>query len=132
MKKICWWIFVISILIIVGWLFMRFVIGGNEDSWIKDEKGVWVKHGNPSEIPSYVSEQQEAINCALNLYENNKTKMNFFSQCLGTCGNYAVDIVHVPRTSDDNLLENQCQDYRLGRVSHFIELDKDGEIVRIV
>ncbi len=54
------------------------------------------------------------------------------SQCLGTCGDYAVDIVHVPRTEGDNLIENQCEDYKTGKVNHFIELDKNGEIVRIV
>ena len=57
--------------------------------------------------------------------------MGFSSQCLGVVGGYAVDIVHVPRTEEDNLPENQCEDYREGRVSKFIELDKDGNVIRI-
>ena len=28
--------------------FIRFVIGGPEDSWICDKTGQWIKHGNPS------------------------------------------------------------------------------------
>ena len=44
----------------------------------------------------------------------------------------AVDVVHVPRNDVDNLIGNQCKDYREGRVSHFIELDKEGNDVRIV
>lgn len=132
MKKIYLILIIIGILI-VGWMFVRFIIGGSEDSWIKDSRGVWIKHGNPSETPDYVIEQQNAINCALGLYDEKKVQgIEFSSQCLGSCGNYAVDIVHVPRTNEDNLIENQCSDYRQGKVSKFIELDKDGNIIRIM
>ena len=122
-------IIAIIFVILTIWLFVRFILGGNEDSWIKDEKGIWIKHGNPFETPDYVLEQQEAISCAIEKFENFNEELN--SQCLGTCGNYAVDIVHVPRTSDDNLAENQCSDYNDGKVSQFIELDKYGGIVKI-
>jgi hypothetical protein len=75
----------------------------------------------------------EAVEEALKLYQEKKQEgMNFSSQCLGTVGDYAVDIVHVPRTAEDNEVKNQCEDYRKGKVSHFIELDKDGNIVRIM
>ena len=68
----------------------------------------------------------------MNLYnEKNQEGMEFNSQCLGTCEDFAVDIVNAPRTSEDNKIENQCQDYRNGIAKHFIELDKNGEIVRI-
>jgi hypothetical protein len=123
------------ILITVGILFLIgvvFVLRSPEDFWIKDSRGVWIKHGNPLEIPDYVAEQQTAIDCAVNIYNlDNSEKVIFESQCLGTCGNYAVDIVHVPRISDDNKQENQCENFRNGQVSHFIELDKNGEIIRI-
>jgi len=133
MKKTIWIIIIVIAVLIVGWMFIRFVLGGDEDSWIKDSKGVWVKHGNPSETPDYVTEQQDAVNCALSLYDEKKNQgIQFFSQCLGSCGNYAVDIVHVPRTNEDNLVENQCSEFREGKVSKFIELDKNKEIVRIV
>jgi len=128
MNKIIW--IIIAVIVFAGiFLFLR----GNEDSWIKDEKGIYVKHGNPSEIPDYVSEQQEAISGAMELYNKSKESgMEFNYQCLGSVGDYAVDIVHVPRTEEDNLPENQCQDYKEGKVHHFIELDKDGNVVRIV
>jgi len=62
--------------------------------------------------------------------------MQFSSQCLGIIYSgrvgYAVNIVHVPRNEEDNKPENQCEEYREGRVKHFIELNKDGEVVRIV
>lgn len=119
----------IILLLAIAWLFVRFVIGGDEDSWIKDERGVWVKHGNPSETPEKILKQQEAITCALEKFNNFSDE--FDSQCLGVCGNYAVDVVHVPRTQEDNIPENQCDAYRNGEVGSFIELDKYRNIVRI-
>lgn len=121
---------IVFLLLLIGFVIFRFIIGGNEDTWIKDEKGVYVKHGNPSETPGYVFWQQAAILCAKDIFENFTEEKN--SQCLGTCGNYAVDFVHVPRSEEDNLVENQCSDYGNGIVNHFIELDENGEIVRIV
>ena len=131
MKKLHQILIIIAILAVV-WIFVRFFIGGSEDSWIQDDRGVWIKHGVPYETPDYVIEQQDAISCAINLYDVAKVSMEFSSQCLGTCGNFVVDIVHVPRSSEDNLVENQCEAYRNNEVTHFIELDKDGNIVRIV
>jgi len=124
------------IIIVVAVIIAAFLIfRGSEDSWIKDENGSYVKHGAPAETPDYVTEQQTAVMQALQLYNSKKAEgIIFSSQCLGTVGEnikYAVDIVHIPRTEDDNKLENQCQDYRNGKVSHFIELDKDGHIFRI-
>ncbi len=121
---------IVLLLFGIGFIFFRFIIGGNEDTWIQDENGIWVEHGNSSEIPAYVSWQKAAIICAKDLFNNLTGEKN--SQCLGTCANYAVDIVHVPRIAEDNLPQNQCRDYGNGFVSHFIELDKNGEIVRIV
>lgn len=117
-----------GVLLIIGF-FIALRIGG-EDSWIKNEKGVWIKHGNPSETPAYVLEQQEAVNCAFEMFDNFNEEKS--SQCLGACGDYAVDSVNALRTEEDNLVENQCEDYRNGNVGHFIELDKNREVVRIV
>ena len=119
---------ILMLVLIVGLLiFLR----GSEDDWIKDSRGVYIKHGVPASTPDYVKEQQDAINCALNLYQEKKSGgMQFNSQCLGVCENYAVDIVHVPRNDEDNQEENQCSIYRDRIVTKFIELDKEGNIVR--
>jgi len=129
-KRIHLIILLVFLFLAIAWAFVRFVIGGNEDSWIKDEKGVYVKHGNPSEIPGYVAWQQAAISCAYDLFDNVTEEKS--SQCLGICANYAIDIVHVPRAAEDDLSQNQCADYGNGFVNHFIELDKNREIVRII
>lgn len=132
LKKWHWLLIVLAVLV-VGWLFLRFVIGGDEDSWIKNEKGEYVEHGKPAVMPDYVKEQQDAVLCAFELYQQAKQEgMDFSSQCLGTCGNYVVDIVHVPRGEENNKAENQCEDYRSGKASRFIELDSEGNIFRIV
>jgi hypothetical protein len=132
MKKAYW--ILIVVLLVIGF-FMVFRPGG-EDSWIKDEKGEYVEHGFPSETPDYVKEQQIAIIQAKELYFQKKQEgIEFSSQCLGTVGEeirYVVDIVHVPRNEEDDKLENQCEDYREGKVEHFIELDQEGNIFRIV
>ena len=115
-------------LLIILVIFLSFKI--NEDNWIKDERGVWIKHGNPTKIPKEVKEQQQAINCAYNLFNNFSGEIN--SQCLGICENYSVDVVHVPRTGEDSLVDNQCWDYIEVKTNNFIELDKERNIVRIV
>jgi len=43
MKKILFLLFIV----LAGWLFIRFVLGGSEDSWLCVD-GEWLKHGNPS------------------------------------------------------------------------------------
>ena len=85
-----------------------------------------------SSIFGYTSEQEPIVLCAKKLYNEKKSLMTFSNQCLGTCGDYAIDIVHVPRSEEDDLAENQCEDFRQKQVNHFIELNKNGEIVRIV
>lgn len=76
--------------------------------------------------------RKEATECALELYNKAKNDgMEFNSQCLGRCGDYSVDIVHNPRSEEDNKIENQCEDFRKGITKYFVELDKDGKIVRV-
>lgn len=111
------------------------VFRGSEDNWIKDNKGIWIKHGNPSSTSQQVESQQKAIIDALELYSRKSQEINFSSQCIGVVGSeikYAVDIIHVPRNAQDDLPENQCDDYKAGRVNHFIELDKEGNIIKVV
>jgi len=123
-------VFVIILLVIVG-IVLFVLFRGDEDDWIRDSRGVYVKHGNPASTPSYVTEQQDALTCANDLYSQAKTNSIVFnSQCLGACRSYSVDIVHVPRSLEDDKTENQCSDYP--RVTpYFIELDSDGNVVRV-
>jgi len=57
MKKILFLLFIV----LVGWLFIRFVLGGSEDSWLCVD-GEWVKHGNPSAaMPQTGCEEEKSI-----------------------------------------------------------------------
>ena len=135
MRKVTAWLIacIILLILIIVLSITRFSSNGGEDTWIKDVNGVYVKHGNPLTIPVNVKAQQDAIACAIVLYTQEKLNgTQFDSQCLGTCYDYAIDIVHVPRTADDNKQENQCSDFINGKVNNFIELNQSGEIVRIV
>src|SRR3989338_9936262 len=107
MKKIYKTAIIVAVLLVV-WFSIRFIIGGDEDTWIKNETGGYVEHGTPSNAPDYVIEQQITISQAMQLFQEKRAEgMNFSSQCLGTIGNYSVDIVNVPRTGEDNIPENQ-------------------------
>ncbi|MGV8152330.1 MAG: hypothetical protein ACP5OG_04560 [Candidatus Nanoarchaeia archaeon] len=73
---------------------------------------------------------------AKKLYDQKKSEgIDFKSQCLGAIEAnftmYVVDIVNVPRDYEDNRIENQCFDYRSGRIKNFIELDRQGNLVKI-
>lgn len=120
----------VILIILAVFVFLRW----QEDTWIRSSTGEWVKHGEPSKIPEKVEIQQEALAEAESLYLTFKENTEkFSSDCLGTTSNgYAVDMVHVPRTGEDELEKNQCPDFLLGEVDNFIEVDKNGTIVRIV
>ncbi len=125
------WIFASTLLVIlvVAVIYLR----GPDDSWTRDKSGVWVMRGNPVFTPTEVNEQKDALSCASQLYaEANFKKINLSSQCLGTCGSYSIDIVHVPRTSEDDLVQNQCTDFLDKKTIHFIEINAGGNVVRII
>jgi hypothetical protein len=43
---------------------------------------------------------------------------------------WVADIAHDPREDTDDEPENQCQRYRDGQASHFVELTPEGELIR--
>lgn len=44
---------------------------------------------------------------------------------------WVVDVAHDPRQPIDNQPENQCSAFRQGKAEHFIELDTNGNLIRI-
>ena len=108
------------------------LLEGGKNFSIKNENNSDIKEKS-AEMPDYIKEQGEAVICAFQLYQQKKAEgIQFNSQCLGSCNSYAVDIAHIPRIEEDDKAENQCKEYREGKVRHFIELDKEGNIVRIM
>ncbi len=76
-----------------------------------------------------------AVNQAQALFEQRKRLGQDFSQ--GPCltndlmTGWVVDIVHNPRIALDNDPKNQCQAFIEGRAKHFVELDLQGNVVRV-
>ena len=44
---------------------------------------------------------------------------------------WVADVAHDPRRPIDDEPENQCAAYRSGKADHFVELDPDGEVIRV-
>ena len=130
MKK--YWIIIIVTIIVLGFVFV--ILRGQEDTWIKDSRGVWIKHGNPENTPTEVTDQQNLIDQAQRLYQDVKIEGQDLTEgpCLGTiASDWVVDIAHNPREDIDNQSQNQCTDYLSGKAHHFIELDTNGDVVRV-
>lgn len=84
--------------------------------------------------PGRKNELDIAINQARYLYGLEKGQGEDFSKgpCLSNAlmPGWVLDIVHNPRTSVDDLTENQCPAYISGQAKHFVELDTNGNLVR--
>ncbi len=80
------------------------------------------------------AEIKAAFDGATNLYHQAKfRKVDLQSgPCLSNdlMPGWVADLVHDPRTPQDELRENQCQAYYEGRAKHFVELDLQGRLVR--
>ncbi|MDD5416162.1 MAG: hypothetical protein PHE48_04125 [Candidatus Daviesbacteria bacterium] len=81
------------------------------------------------------SEIDTAVNQANFLYRQRRASSEDFSTgpCLSNAlmPGWIVDIVHSPRLSIDDLPENQCPAYIEGKAQHFVELDTEGNLVRV-
>lgn len=44
---------------------------------------------------------------------------------------WVLDIAHNPRQPIDNQPENQCSAFREGKAHHFVELDLDGNVIKV-
>lgn len=85
---------------------------------------------SPSPI-SFVG-KEDILKNALNLYIKNKEAGMDMSKgpCLGKIANdWVLDIAHNPRQPEDDKIENQCSEFREGKVHHFIELDPQGNLI---
>jgi hypothetical protein len=85
--------------------------------------------------PGQSSDYDKAVGQALILFNQQKQLDADLSSgpCLSNdlIPGWVADIVHSPRTKQDNLPENECQAYLEGRATHFVELDVNGNVVRV-
>src|SRR4051812_40128921 len=94
---------------------------------------------NPPKKPAYqpgvYNEQDTAVNQSKVLYNQRKTAGVDFKDgpCLSNAiiPGWVLDIAHDPRQPVDDLPENQCSAFREGSVKHFVELDPEGNVIRV-
>lgn len=85
--------------------------------------------------PGLSTEIDTMVGRAQKLYRDRKAIGIDFSTgpCLTNdlAKDWVADIAHNPRQDLDNLPENQCPAFLEGRASHFVELDLEGEVIRV-
>ncbi len=96
---------------------------------------LWFNVQNRGYKPGVSPIYDKAVNQARAVYKDKKAIGTDFSN--GPCisnellPGWVADIVHKPRQDIDDLPQNQCQAYIEGRSKHYVELDQDGNIVRV-
>lgn len=45
---------------------------------------------------------------------------------------WSLDIVHIPRSEEDDLVKNQCSVFLSGETAHLIEYDEYGNFIQII
>lgn len=80
------------------------------------------------------SEFDRAVIAAMDVYKKGAKNMDLSNgPCLTNdlIPGWVADIVHNPRDETDDLPANQCPAYLEGRAQHFVELDQNGNVVRV-
>lgn len=76
-----------------------------------------------------------AINQAQNIFnlKNQRQEILDNGPCLSNAllPGWVADVVHSPRQPIDDLPENQCSSFISGEANHFVELDLEGNLVRV-
>jgi hypothetical protein len=78
--------------------------------------------------------KEQAIKLAQQAYQEAQARGESLAQgpCLGAImPGWVVDIAHKPRQTIDDRPENQCAAYRMGEAGHFVELDPQGNVIRV-
>ncbi len=77
----------------------------------------------------------EAVRRALEQYAQKKSRGEDLRNgpCLNNqlMADWVADLVHNPRAKSDDLPSNQCKAFLDGKATHFVELDLDGNVVRV-
>jgi hypothetical protein len=78
--------------------------------------------------------KEQAIKLAQQAYQEALARGESLSRgpCLGVImPGWVADIAHKPRQTIDDRPENQCAAFRMGEAGHFVELDPQGNVIRV-
>lgn len=86
-------IVLVLVIIFIGLVFyFRFVLGGNEDTWICSQ-GQWVKHGNPSEpMPVIPCKQESQGKSVENIFPTGTVNQVSFEESKKIAEDFAVTV----------------------------------------
>lgn len=124
-KTVLYTVAVILVLLIAVMVVLQFVSTDSDDS-PKEKRVV---------SSQYTAFELELVAQAQKDFEKKKEEDWDFSNgpCLSNnlLGEWVVDVAHNPREAIDDLPENQCTAFLTGQVTHFIELDSEGKLIRL-
>lgn len=92
------------------------------------------QESTPATVPPSFKGNEDTFKNALNLFIQKKQEGVDMTSgpCLGSVGDdWVLDIAHNPRVPEDDKPQNQCADFKSGKVHHFIEFDPDGKLIRL-
>lgn len=121
---------VIIIFLIIFSTLIFFISRKEEDKTVVTSADQTVQSSPQPSVPDI---DAEILKNALNVYIEKRVDGVDLKDgpCLGMIADdWVLDIVHDPRTPVDDLVENQCEEFREGQVHHFIELDPSGQLIR--
>lgn len=96
---------------------------------------LWINTEKKEYQPGISEEFDKAVNQAQLVYRQSVKRGDDLESgpCLTNAllPGWVVDIAHNPRTPEDDLSSNQCKAYLEGTAKHFVELDVDGNVIRV-
>ncbi len=97
---------------------------------------IYIKNSNNSTYkPGIWPEADQAVAQAQYFYNQAKDQKVDFKDgpCLSNAliSGWVLDLAHSPREVLDDLPENQCKAYLEGSAKHFIEMDLQGNLLRV-
>lgn len=96
---------------------------------------LWFNTEKKEYQPGLSSEDDKAVNQAQLLFSQIKETNTDLSKgpCLTNAlmPSWVADLAHNPREPVDNLPENQCKAFIEGSAKHFVELDLNGNVIKV-
>lgn len=96
---------------------------------------LWFNTEKKEYQPGISATDDRAVNQAEYLFKQAKARGEDLSKgpCLTNAlmPGWVADIVHNPRQKIDDLAENQCQAFIDGEAKHFVEIDLDGNVIKV-
>jgi hypothetical protein len=92
--------------------------------------GLMAKHASPEAITQCVNLCHAAQRDGIDLSPG--PCLSDMYQSVWNVPDWVCDVAHVPRQPVDNLPQNQCKPFRAGQAHHFVEVDENCNVIRVM